>query len=238
MEAQYLIDSYQKEFETTVESVNDSKFVVLENTIFYPNSGGQLNDTGRMIKEDGSEYLVVFVGKFDGKISHQIEADNKSELNPGDRVKCVIDWDRRYKLMRSHTAAHLVSGLISKKTGAKITGNQLDIEKVRIDFNLEEFDREALASYLDNANEMIDSDLRVLTYNMTREDVEANPEMVKLSIGLLPGIKVLRIVEIDGFDKQPDGGTHVKSLKEIGKLEFIKADNKGKNNRRLYFRLV
>ena len=239
MKEQYLVDSYQKEYDATVESVKDGKFVIMDNTIFYPNSGGQPHDTGKIInKSTGIEYPVVYVGKFDDKISHEIDAKGKPELKQGDKVKCIIDWERRYKLMRSHTACHLVSGIISKNAGALITGNQIGIEKVRVDFNLETFDKEALKQYIDTANSMIESDINIIDYDMKKEDVEQNPEMIKLAKGIPQGIDVLRIIEIKDFDKQPDGGTHVKSLKEIGKIEFIKAENKGKNNRRMYFKLL
>ena len=101
MRYKYMDESYMKEFDTIVKSVKDNKYVVLEDTIFYPTSGGQPNDTGKLIREDGEEFPVVYVGKFDGNISHEV---SKEGLKEGDKVKCVIDWDRRYKHMRYHTA--------------------------------------------------------------------------------------------------------------------------------------
>lgn len=235
MQPQYLIDSYQKEFETKVKSVKDEKFVALDNTIFYPNGGGQPYDTGKIVRlSDNKEFKVVYTGKFGGEISHEVEGTGLSE---GDNVLCKLDWDRRYKLMRSHTASHIISGVIANETGAKITGNQIEPDKIRIDFSLENFDREKLSEYVQKSNEIIDKNLNIKSYEMRREEVEANPEMVKLAAGLPPGIKTLRIVEIEGFDRQPDGGTHVKSTKEVGHLELLKCDNKGKNNRRIYFKL-
>ena len=129
-------DNYLKEFDAVVESVKDDKFIVLNQTAFYPNAGGQPYDTGIMKTEDGKEYEVVFVGKFDEKISHEVDNKENPPLKENDNVHCTIDWDRRYKLMRMHTAAHILSRVLHQKTGAVTSGNQLGIDKSRIDFTL------------------------------------------------------------------------------------------------------
>jgi len=233
--ALYMDDCYMKEFDAKVVSVTDEKFVVLDQTTFYPKGGGQMNDTGKLVrKSDGKEFNVIFCGKFSGEISHEVE---NNELKEGDEVHGVLDWDRRYKLMRMHTASHIMSGFFQKEGGALITGNQLDVEKSRIDFALENFDREKIDEYIAKSNELVEKDVPIKIYNMAREEVEKNPDMVKLAKGLPPGIKELRIVEIEGFDSQPDGGTHLKSTKEVGKIVFLKAKNQGKSNRRVYFTL-
>ncbi|NOX71172.1 MAG: alanyl-tRNA editing protein [Candidatus Micrarchaeota archaeon] len=234
MEALYMDDSYLKEFDAKVVSVKDGKFVVLDRTAFYPNGGGQPYDTGKMIRGD-EEFPVVFVGKFSGQISHEV---GKEGLKEGDEVHCIIDWDRRYRLMKMHTTAHIVSTIINKETGALITGNQLGLDKSRIDFSLENFDREAFAKYIEMVNDAISRNLDVAVSSMPRSEVEANPKLVKLAKGLPPGIETLRMVKIGDVDIQPDGGTHVKNTSEIGKVELVKLENKGKNNRRLYFTLV
>lgn len=224
-------DSYIKEFEAIVESVKDDKYVVLDKTAFYPQGGGQPYDTGIFLRDD-EEFQVVYVGKFSGKISHEV---SKAGLKQGDKVIGKIDWDRRYKLMRMHTAAHLLSSIFHNKAGAMITGGNLGLEKSRIDFNLENFDREKIQEYCDLANTIIQKDLPVKTYFLLREEALKIPDIVKLANALPPQIEKLRIVEIEGVDKQADGGCHVKSLREIGKTEIIKAENKGKNNRRVYY---
>ncbi|HLD02417.1 MAG TPA: alanyl-tRNA editing protein, partial [Candidatus Nanoarchaeia archaeon] len=140
-DALYLNDSYLKEFDATIESVTDGKYVVLDRTAFYPKGGGQDCDTGEIIK-DGKEYEVVFVGKFDGKISHEVK--NAAELKEGDKVKGLIDWERRHKLMRCHTAEHVLSAIVEKDHHALVTGNELTVEKCRSDYNLETFDREKI----------------------------------------------------------------------------------------------
>src|SRR3989344_34185 len=126
-EAIYLKDHYLKEFEATVTKV-EGNFIILDKTLFYPNSGGQPHDTGKLIK-DNQVFNVIFVKKLSQDISHEVD---KPGLKQGDKVKGVIDWERRYKLMKAHTSAHIVSEIIHRNTGALITGNQLDIDKIRI----------------------------------------------------------------------------------------------------------
>ncbi|MBI2661313.1 alanyl-tRNA editing protein [Candidatus Woesearchaeota archaeon] len=233
-QALYMHDSYLKEFEAVVESVKDEKYVVLDKTAFYPKGGGQPNDTGTIIK-DGQEFPIVFVGKFDNKISHEVSVPG---LKAGDKVTGKIDWERRYRLMRMHTTAHLLSAVLHNKSGAMITGGDLDTEKSRIDFSLEDFDRGKLDEYCRLANEIIKNDLPVKVSFMKREEALKIPGMVKLAGALPPEIDEWRIVEIEGVDRQADGGTHVKSLKEIGQIEILKVDNKGKNNRRVYYKVT
>ncbi len=230
----YMKDSYLKEFDANVVSAN-GKYIILDKTLFYPKSGGVEYDTGKIInKENGKEYNVVYVGKFEGEISHEID---KEGLNEGDEVHCVLDWDRRYKLMRYHTAAHLISGVFNRRYNLLITGNQLTPEKGRIDLNMEKFDIEFIKKIIDEANEIINKDLPVDIYYKDIEEAKKDPSLFKLAMEFPHEVKELRIVDIKGFDAQADGGCHVISLKEIGKIIFLEAVNKGKNNRRIYFTL-
>ncbi|MFC2135645.1 alanyl-tRNA editing protein AlaXM [Bacteroidota bacterium] len=231
--ALYLDDSYLKEFDAEVVSVKDDKFVVLDRSAFYPNSGGQPWDEG-VIKTDSDEFKVVFVGKFGGDISHEVD---KPGLKKGDKVHCVLDWERRYRLMRMHTAAHIVSATVHNETGALITGNQLSLEKTRIDYNLDDFDREKMVDYLKMANEALKRNLPVKFSYLPRAEALKDPTLVKLANALPPDVEELRIIEIGDVDRQADGGTHVRNTSEVGELEFIKLDNKGKNNRRMYYTL-
>ncbi len=228
----YLQDSYKKEFETEVKEVYGN-LVVLEDTIFYPEGGGQLSDEGKLTSENGL-WKVLKARKQEGKIVHELD---KEGLKVGEKVKCVLDWDKRYRMMRSHTAAHIISAIFNKETSALITGNQIGFEKIRIDFSLDNFDKEKIKEYIEEANKKIKQNLDVTSYEMKREEIEKKPEMVKLAMGLPPGIKILRIVKIGDVDEQPDAGTHVKNTREIGELEFLGCDNKGKNNRRVYVKL-
>ena len=227
-------DSYLKECDATVVSVKDDKYVVLEQTVFYPKGGGQPWDTGKMIR--GSEvFNVVYVGKFSGQISHEVD---RPGLKQGDKVHCVLNWERRYKLMRSHTAAHLFASLLCTGTGALVTGNQLEEDKTRFDFSLETFNPEILEKYLNQTNEYLKRDIPVKWYELPREEALKIPGVVKMAEAFPPDIPKLRIVEIVGVDKQADGGTHVKNLQEVGQVKLLKTENKGKNNRRVYFTLV
>jgi len=232
--ALYLEDSYLKECAAALVSVKDGKYVVLDQTIFYPNGGGQPWDTGKIIKGD-EIYNVVYVGKFSGEISHEVD---RAGLKGGDKVHCVLDWERRYKLMRSHTAAHVFASILCTGTGALVTGNQLEEDKIRFDFSLEKFDREILEEYINKANELFRKDILVKWYELPREEALKIPGVIKMAEAFPPDIPCLRIVEVVGVDKQADGGTHVKNLREVGGIEFLKAENKGKHNRRVYFKLV
>ena len=233
-ESLYLKDSYLKEFDSIVEEVNDRKFVVLNQTAFYPSSGGQPSDEGVMMNEQGEEFKVIYVGKFSGKISHEVE---KQGLKIGDKVKCKIDWKRRYKLMKLHTATHILSEVLYREANALITGGQMNLDKSRMDFSLENYDLEKVKSYVDKVNEIIEKNLKVSIEFLSREEAIKLPKLSKLAKGIPESLETVRIVSIGDFDIQADGGTHVHSTSEIGKIEFIRCDNKGKNNRRVYYKL-
>jgi len=231
----YLNDMYMREFESKVASVTNGKYVVLEDTAFYPKSGGVAGDAGSLIREsDGKEFKVVFVGKFKGNISHEVDADG---LERGDKVKGIIDWDRRRMLMRYHTAAHVLSGIFWHEGRVKISGNEIDLDGGRMDFTMEDFNRQVIEGYVERSNEIVQRDLTVETYCISRDELDQDPNLTKLVAGLPKGIEEVRIVDIKGFDRQPDGGCHVKSTGEIGVIRLIKMKNKGKSNRRLYFEL-
>jgi len=233
MKPLYLDDSYLKEFEAEVKEVNNGKFIVLDKTVFYASGGGQPHDEGKLIK-DGKEFKVVFVGKFEGKISHEVDSEG---LKVGDKVKGVLDWERRYKLMRSHTASHVLSAVLHKDAGALITGNQLDVNKCRDDFSLEDYNPEKIKEYIEKANEIIKQNLDVKAYYLSKEEAMKDKELFKLAAGFKHELDKIRIIEIGNYDKQADGGTHVKNTKECGVIKFLKCENKGKSNRRVYFEL-
>jgi len=230
----FLEDSYLRECPAIVVSVKDGKYVTLDQTIFYPKGGGQPYDTGKIMK-DAEAFDVVYVGKFLGEISHEVDHVG---LEPGDKVCCILNWERRYRLMRSHTAAHVLAALLNKGTGALITGNQLEENHVRFDFSLERFDKALLEEYLAKANELFGTDVDVKWYELPREEAMKIPGVVKMAEAFPPDLPALRIVEIAGLDRQADGGTHVRNLREVGKVVLVKTENKGKNNRRIYFRLI
>ncbi|MGM5484135.1 MAG: alanyl-tRNA editing protein [Nanobdellota archaeon] len=234
-EAIYLEDSYLKEFEAKVESVASGKFVVLDRSAFYPKSGGQPFDTGILKrKSDGKEFRVVFVIKIDGNISHEVE---DCDLKKGDEVIGRIDWERRYAHMKAHTSAHILAEALYRRTGALTTGNQLSDDICRIDSDFD-YDPDVIKQVFDDANDVIQKDISVTAKNISREEAEKLPNMTKLAKGLPADIKTVRIVSVGDYDHQADGGTHVKSTSEIGSIEFVKYNSKGKNNKRLYFKVT
>jgi misacylated tRNA(Ala) deacylase len=226
----YLKNQYEKQFEAKVLRV-EGRSAVLDKTLFYPQGGGQPADTGVLICE-GKEFNVVMVRKKGQEVWHDVDADGIKE---GENITGMIDWAKRYVRMRGHTACHLLSFVVNKETGALITGNQIGEEKCRIDFDLENFDREQIRNFEEKTNELIKSQADVTTKDMPREEAFKIPSVMKLKNVLPPSIDIIRLVDIEGLDIQACGGTHVRNLREIGRIEITKAENKGKNNRRIYF---
>lgn len=230
MNALYLDDMNLQTFEASVLRT-DGRYITLDHTAFYPHSGGVAHDTGVLVREhDGERFTVSFVAK-KNDISHEVDREG---LEAGDRVRAQIDWERRYRLMRAHTSAHLLAALFHER-GAKITGNQIDIDKNRMDFNIPEFDREMIDEVIAQANNHIAKGAAVSVSYLPREEALKTPHLVKLANVLPPDIDTLRIVTIEGIDEQADGGCHVADIREIGPISFVKADNKGKGNRRVYW---
>jgi Ser-tRNA(Ala) deacylase AlaX len=233
-DALYLEDSYLRECDSSVVS-SSGKEVVLDRTLFYPKGGGQPSDTGKIVAASGAEYRVMAVVKRGGGIVHEL--DRESALSAGDTVRCILDWERRYRLMRMHTAAHVLGATMFNMLGVLITGNQLEEGRARFDFSLETFDRQKFEEVVRKANEALAGGAELRTYSLPREEAMKIPGVVKLANALPPSITALRIVEIPGIDIQADGGTHVKALGEVGRIEIQKLENKGKDNRRIYFSL-
>ncbi|MDG6926784.1 MAG: alanyl-tRNA editing protein [Nitrososphaerota archaeon] len=225
----YWEDMYAREFDAKVTSVEGDR-VVLDQTAFYPRGGGLVSDIGKLgganvretVKEGEEVYHVV---------------DNPAPFKVGDSVHGTIDWERRYKVMKMHTTAHILCAIVNRETGALITGNQISPDESRIDFNLDQFDREKLTDYVAAANAVVTRGVDVKTYFMKREEALATPGLVKLANALPPTIAELRIVQIGDVDTQADGGVHVANTREIGEIVIDKTENKGKANRRVYFSL-
>jgi misacylated tRNA(Ala) deacylase len=221
-------DAYVREFDATISSV-DGNQVVLDQTAFNPRGGGLVGDVGTL---DGAR-VTDTIKAGDDTVVHVLEGTGA--LAAGNTVHGVLDWTRRHRIMRMHTSAHLLSAIFNKETGALITGNQIEPDKSRIDFSLDDFDREKMLVYCSQANEAIAKNPPVKTYFMKREEALKIPGITKLASVMPPDVKDLRIVEIEGYDLQADGGVHVKNLGEVGKVEPLKFENKGKSNRRMYF---
>jgi misacylated tRNA(Ala) deacylase len=231
MKAIYLEDSYIRDSDAIVLSASGDQ-VILDKTSFYPASGGQPSDQGSLYKAN-EEFKVMSAMALDGQIVHIVDREG---LKSGDEIHAVLDWERRYRLMRSHTACHILSAVIFRETGAKITGNQIDISRSRVDFSLESFDKAKMSEYVEEANRLMGENRPVKIRVVSRDEALTIPDIVRLAMDV-PDRDEIRVVEIEGIDAQACGGTHVRSTREIGRIKMIKAENKGKSNRRVYFAL-
>ncbi len=222
-------DAYIREFDARVEAVEEAG-VRLDRTAFNPRGGGLVSDVGTL---NGAQ--VVEVVKKGEEVYHILGGGGA--LRPGEAVHGVIDWQRRHRVMRMHTTAHILSAVVNRETGALITGNQIAPAESRIDFSLEAFDRDKFEGYVKMANDAAASGAEVTSFFMKREEALRTPGFVKLAGALPPEVEELRIVKIGEIDTQADGGVHVKNTSEIGEIVVNKIENKGKSNRRLYFSL-
>lgn len=223
-------DCYLKEWSATITAALNNE-IELDATAFFPEGGGNPCDVGKIVKGI-EEFLVNEVKKRDGRIVHILD---KSGLKEGDNVHCILDWERRYKVMRMHTSMHVLIQTMFKDTGALVTGNQIYPDRSRVDVNIENFDRELIQRIVDKANSIIAEGHDVKIYYLPRGEAMKIEGLVKLAAAMPPNIETLRIVEVVGVDTQADGGCHVANTKEIGRLKITKMENKGKSNRRLEF---
>src|SRR3990170_1384861 len=223
----YLYDSYRKTFEATIQNVNGNE-VTLDQTIFHPLTGGVANDIGDLVTQGVKrKVLRVGINRETKEITHILE--DVSGLKAGDAVKGEVNWERRYKLMRLHTAAHLIAAIMYRDYDALITGGQVDVEQAKLDFNLPKTDREIFEDAVAKANGEVRKAVELKIYFLNRN------EALKLAGRMPPDVKELRIVEIPGIDLQADGGPHVKNTREVGEISLVKIENKGKTQRRIYF---
>jgi len=229
----YLYDSYQKTFEAKILSVAGSQ-VVLDQTAFHPLTGGVAHDTGTIAKGSKQHSVLrVEINKETKEITHFL--DDADGLSAGDVVTGTLNWARRHRLMRLHTAAHLIAAIMYRDYSALITGGQVDCEQAKLDFNLPRTDREVFEDAVAKANREVAKGTTVKMYFLERTEALKMPGVVKLAERMPPQVKELRIVEIPDIDVQADGGPHVGNTCEIGEVRLIKIENKGKAQRRVYF---
>jgi len=222
-------DSYASQCEAVVTAV-DENGIQLDRTVFYPMSGGQPGDTGVLRNAAGAEVRITDTRKGDvpGQILH-IPESQMPALKSGDKVTAVIDWDRRYRLMRMHTCLHLLCTVVA----GGVTGGSVRDGSGRLDFDLPEptLDKEHITSEL---NRLISENRSVRSRWITDEEMASKPELVRtMSVKPPSGQGRVRLVEIEGLDLQPCGGTHLASIGEIGKVRVGKIEKKGKHNRRV-----
>lgn len=234
----YLDDSYLREFDARVVAVTPDNGVVLDRTAFYPGGGGQPHDTGTLYAGDHAWRVVSLRrGTEYGQIVHVLEGGPPPAI--GTDVHGVIDWERRYRLMRTHTALHVLCGVVFREYGALVTGGNMDVDKARMDFELEDLNPERVARIEALVNQALARGLEVRWRTLPRSEAEQIPDLIRTKVNLLPPtITEVRVVEIVGLDLQADGGTHVRNTREVGGIKVIGTRSKGRINKRLEIALV
>jgi misacylated tRNA(Ala) deacylase len=222
----YLVDAYLQQFDAKVLDVRENA-VALDRTAFYPTGGGQPNDTGEI-----AGARITDVRKEGEVVWHTLELGNIPSL--GATVHCQVDWNRRHKLMRTHTAMHVLCGVIWNQWQVPVTGGNMEPLSARMDF---EFD--PLPEGFAQTVESLVNDALVANYPITvsflpRDTAISDADLIRTKVNMIPEtVKEIRVVDIVGLDKQADGGTHVRSTTEVGRMKVLKTESKGKGNKRL-----
>ncbi len=213
----YLYDSYLREFEAKVQNAKERQ-VILDQTAFHPLSGGVAHDMGYLAKGNMKyKVMKVEINRETKEIVHVLEEE--AAFDQSSLVKGILDWERRYRLMRLHTAAHLVAAVMYRDHDALITGGQVDYKYAKLDFNLPTTSREIFEAAVEKANKEANKKVSLKIYFLTREEALKMPGIVKLAERMPPKERELRIVEIPGIDTQADGGPHVKNTGEISRKQ-------------------
>lgn len=229
----YLTDAYLREFKAAVVEQVDGG-VILDRSAFYPGGGGQPCDFGTLAAGDDT-WQVTKVKRVRGKPVHYVEG-----VPPvaGTAVRGELDWKRRYKLMRTHTAMHILCGVIWRDYGASVTGGNMDPLRGRMDFEFETMRQELVSAIESAVNIEVLAERPIRTDILPREEAFQIPDLIRTKINLLPeGITEVRIVELEGLDLQADGGTHVRNTGEVGRMRVTDYKSKGRINKRIYIEL-
>jgi misacylated tRNA(Ala) deacylase len=227
-------DAYARSCEATVIEVADGG-VVLDRTVFYARSGGQPGDTGALVWDGGSA-RVTDTFKQQGRLVHAIEGEAPS---PGTALTAEIDWDRRHTLMRTHTALHALSAVVFRDYEAKVTGGNMEPGVARMDFELGTINADFGREVEEKLNAELAADRPVRVSFLPRADALGDPDLIRTKVNLIPeSVDPIRVIEIEGLDKQADGGTHVRSTSEVGRVRVAKTENKGKSFKRMRIELA
>lgn len=224
----YLHDAYAAEVQTVVLEASEGR-IRLRETLFYPGGGGQPADRGWVRWESGEAPVVGH--RHDGeRLWHEVGGVPPPATTG---VRAALDWSHRYAVMRHHSAVHVLSGVVYHLFGSAVTGGQIYADRARMDFALEDLNRDRVAAIEAEANRIIQEGRPIVVRFIPRAEFERH-DLVRTARNLVPAhLETIRIVEIEGFDAQADGGTHVRNTREIGMLRVVKTENKGKANRRL-----
>jgi len=227
-------DAYQARAEGRVTEVL-AEGVVLDRTVFYARGGGQPGDIG-ILSTPHDEVKVVDTVRHQGRILHVVETPER--LEPGMAVEGVINWDRRYRLMRTHTALHALSGVIYRDFGAKVTGGNMEPGVARMDFELDSMSVELGRQVEEILNAELVKGYPAEVVFMAREVALSDPDLIRTKVNLIPEyVREVRVIDIVGLDRQADGGTHVASTLEVGQIRVTKTESKGKANKRMRIEL-
>ena len=230
----YLTDSYLREFDATVTQA-EGNAVVLDRTAFYPGGGGQPADQGTL-SAGGETWQVVQLRRKGADIWHELD---QPAPPVGTRVHGQIDWDRRYKLMRTHTALHILCGVIWRDYGAQVTGGNMKPGSARMDFEFERMQKELVQEIEQKINAEVEAGHDIEVSILPREEAFQIPDLIRTKINLLPeSIQEVRVVHIKGLDLQADGGTHVRNTREVGAIRVVKYESKGRINKRIHIEVV
>jgi len=231
-------DAYLRACDASVLAVTDAG-VVLDRTVFYARGGGQPGDTG-VLRWDGGEAAVAdtVTSRESGDVVHVL-ADGATPPPVGAAATAEVDWERRHRLMRTHTALHALSGVIFTGHGAKVTGGNMgDDGSARMDFELDAMSQELGREVEEELNARLAEDRPVHVRFLPRAEALADPDLIRTKVSLIPeSVDPIRVIDIDGIDKQADGGTHVASTAEVGTVRVVKTESKGKANKRMRIRL-
>ena len=230
----YQTDAYMQEFDANIVDVlPEQRAIVLDRTAFYPGGGGQPCDFGSITVGD-MVFAVEKVKKQGDDVLHFLAAD-KPLPPPGYAAHGILDWTRRYQLMRTHTALHVLCGTVFRNYGALVTGGDMEPLKGRMDFEFERMRGELVREIEAAVNEEVRKGREVRVKILPREEAFQIPDLIRTKINLLPeGITQVRTVEIVGLDLQADGGTHVQNTNEVGSIRVVDYKSKGAINKRLY----
>jgi misacylated tRNA(Ala) deacylase len=233
-EERFSTDAYARSCEATVVAASEEG-VVLDRTVFYARGGGQPGDTGSLRWEGGSSRVTDTV-KQAGEVLHVVEG---SPPTVGTPITAEIDWDRRLMLMRTHTALHALSGIVFRDYGAKVTGGNMEPGVARMDFELDSISQEFGREVEEKLNRELAADRPVLVSFLPRAEALADPDLIRTKVNLIPEhVDPIRVIDIEGLDKQADGGTHVRSTAEVGRVRVAKTESKGKGFKRMRIELV
>ncbi|HET7520668.1 MAG TPA: alanyl-tRNA editing protein [Candidatus Limnocylindria bacterium] len=223
-------DAYARSVEAVVVDVDEGA-VLLDRTVFYPGGGGQPPDTGTLIGTAGGSWRVTGAKKRGDDIWHSVEGEPSAVDT---QVTAEIDWDRRHALMRTHSALHVLCGVVWRDHGASVTGGNMEPLSGRMDFEFETMGAELVAEIERRVNEEVAADREIRVAVLPRDDAFAIPDLIRTKINLLPeGITEVRTIEIVGLDLQADGGTHVARTSEIGRVRVAGYESKGRINKRI-----